>query len=91
MLGEVDEYFIEQLKPGDTFAFAGEVLRFEGLRETDAFVSRAAATDPMIPSYAGGKFPLSTLLAERVRTMLADRAAWEIGRASCRERVYSSV
>ncbi len=30
----------------------------------------------MIPSYEGGKFPLSTHLAERVRAMLADRAAW---------------
>ena len=28
---------------------------------------RAAAADPMIPSYMGGKFPLSTHLAARVR------------------------
>ena len=42
MLGEVEEYFIEQLVPGDTFVFAGEVLRFEGLRETDAIVTRSA-------------------------------------------------
>ena len=33
MLGQLEEYFIEQLAPGDTFVFAGEVLRFEGLRE----------------------------------------------------------
>jgi ATP-dependent Lhr-like helicase len=30
----------------------------------------------MIPSYAGGKFPLSTHLAKRVRAILADRAQW---------------
>jgi ATP-dependent helicase Lhr and Lhr-like helicase len=77
VLGEVDEYFVEQLKPGDTFVFAGEILRFEGLRETDAYVSRAASADPMIPSYPGGKFPLSTHLAERVRAMLADEATWQ--------------
>ncbi len=76
VLGEVDEHFVEQLKPGDTFAFAGQVLRFEGLRDTDAFVSRSNAPDPMIPSYTGGKFPLSTHLAERVRAMLADRTYW---------------
>ena len=74
MLGEVEEYFIEQLTPGDTFVFAGEVLRFEGLRETDAIVTRAHATEPKVPSYEGGKFPLSTYLAERVRSMLADPA-----------------
>jgi ATP-dependent Lhr-like helicase len=30
----------------------------------------------MIPSYAGGKFPLSTHLAKRVRAMLADNRQW---------------
>ncbi len=76
VLGEVEEYFIEQLAPGDTFVFAGEVLRFEGLREMDAIVTRAHATDPKVPAYEGGKFPLSTYLADRVRWMLAERKAW---------------
>jgi ATP-dependent Lhr-like helicase len=76
VLGEVEEYFIEQLSPGDTFVFAGEVLRFEGLREMDAIVTRAHAADPKVPVYEGGKFPLSTYLADRVRRMLAERGAW---------------
>lgn len=76
VLGEVDEYFIEQLTPGQAFVFAGETLRFEGLQQTEAYVSRANASDPIVPSYTGGKFPLSTHLAERVRAMLHDRAAW---------------
>lgn len=76
VLGEVDEYFIEQLPPRATFVFAGEVLRFEGLRDTEAYVSRATAADPMIPSYGGGKFPMSTHLAQRVRAMLADQKVW---------------
>lgn len=76
VLGEVDEYFVEQLRPGDAFVLAGEVLRFEGLSETEAFVTRACARDPIIPSYNSGKFPLSTHLALRVRTMLADVHAW---------------
>ena len=76
VLGEVEEYFIEQLTPGDTFAFAGEILRFEGLREMDAIVTRAQDADPKVPSYEGGKFPLSTYLADRVRHMLADHGAW---------------
>jgi ATP-dependent Lhr-like helicase len=77
VLGEVDEYFVEQLPPGATFVFAGEIVRFEGMRDTEAFVSRASAADPMVPSYPGGKFPLSTHLAERIRTMLADRDSWD--------------
>jgi ATP-dependent Lhr-like helicase len=76
VLGEVEEYFIEQLSPGDSFVFAGEVLRFEGLRELDAIVTRAHATDPKVPAYEGGKFPLSTYLADRVRRLLAEPGSW---------------
>jgi len=71
VLGEIDEYFAGELKVGDAFVFAGQILRFEGMRETEAYVSKATARDPMVPSYPGGKFPLSTHLASRVRTMLA--------------------
>lgn len=76
VLGEVEEYFAEQLTPGDTFVFAGQVLRFEGIRDTEVFVTRANSQDPTVPSYDGGKFPLSTHLARRVRDMLADPSVW---------------
>jgi ATP-dependent Lhr-like helicase len=76
VLGEVEEYFAEQLTPGDTFVFAGHILRFEGLRDTEVFVTRSSAQDPTVPSYDGGKFPLSTHLARRVRDMLADPNVW---------------
>ncbi len=74
VLGELEEYFLSQLRLGDTFLFSGEVLRFEGLDEFGALATRAPGRDPMIPSYQGGKFPLSTYLAERVRGILADKA-----------------
>jgi len=76
LLGEVEEYFIEMLTPGDTFVFAGEVLRYEALVQDEVYVSRASAEDPKVPSYEGGKFPLSTYLADRVRKIFADRDAW---------------
>jgi ATP-dependent Lhr-like helicase len=74
-LGQIEEWFIEGLSPGDTFIFAGEMLRFITLREEDALVVRAYGEEnPRIPSYAGGKFPLSTFLAERVRRLIHDPA-----------------
>ena len=76
VLGEIEEYFIEGLVPGDTFLFAGEVLQYEALVEDEVYASRSAAKEPRVPAYAGGKFPLSTFLAEGVRRMLADRASW---------------
>jgi ATP-dependent Lhr-like helicase len=39
-------------------------------------VTRAHDTEPKVPAYEGGKFPLSTYLAERVRRMLADPHDW---------------
>ena len=74
MLGEVEEYFVEGLAVGDTFVFGGEVVRYEALVEDQVYVSRANDADAKVPAYGGGKFPLSTYLAERVRMLLADRA-----------------
>ena len=85
VLGEVEEYFIQTLQPGDTFVFSGEVLRFEAVRETTAIVTRATGTDPKVPAYAGGRLPLSTYLADRVRTMLATPVGWEALPAEVRE------
>lgn len=84
-LGEIEEYFIDQLAPGDTFLFAGHVLRFEGLSETDAIVTQSSSAEPKIPSYYGGKFPLSTYLAARVRRMFAHREQWTALPAPVRE------
>ncbi len=78
VIGELEEYFLSQLAVGDTFLFGGDVLRFEGLDEFGALATKAPGRDPMIPSYAGGKFPLSTFLAGRVRAMIADRAQWQL-------------
>jgi ATP-dependent Lhr-like helicase len=76
VLGELEEYFIEGLVPGDTFVFSGEILRFEALVEDEAYVSRAHSDDPKVPAYAGGKFPLSTYLAARVRALISEPRSW---------------
>jgi ATP-dependent Lhr-like helicase len=76
-VGEMEESFIEQLTPGDTFIFAGEIWRFEGVTGLDAFVTRAPpGAEPRVPSWGGSKFALSTYLARRVRRMIADEAHW---------------
>ncbi len=77
MLGQIEEYFIEGLVVGDTFVFGGEVVRYEALMEDEVYVSRSNDSNAKVPSYMGGKFPLSTYLAERVRLLLADQRAWK--------------
>ena len=75
-LGEVEEYFVNMLTPGDTFIFAGRLLRFVGLRETVCEVIDGGSGEPKVPAYAGGRMPLTTNLADRVRAMLADASTW---------------
>lgn len=77
VLGEVEEYFANALVPGDSFIFAGQLLTFEVLRENTLVASHAPAEgDPKVPAYVGGRLPLSTHLAERVRGLLEDRRSW---------------
>jgi ATP-dependent Lhr-like helicase len=85
LLGEVEEYFVETMVPGDTFVFSGEILKYEALVEDEVYVSRATSEDPKVPAYEGGKFPLSTYLAARVRDIVAHPHAWRELPAQVRE------
>ena len=85
LLGEVEEYFVETMVPGDTFVFSGEILKYEALVEDEVYVSRSSSEDPKVPAYEGGKFPLSTYLAARVRNIIAHPQQWRELPAQVRE------
>ena len=76
MLGEVEEYFVNLLRPGDTFMFAGRLLRFLRLHEKAVECAEGGTGDPMVPAYEGGRLPLTTNLADRVRGLLQDPSRW---------------
>ena len=75
-LGEIEESFVTMMSPGDTFMFAGRLLRFMRIRETTVEVQDGGGGEPMVPAYAGARQPLTTNLAARVRAMLHDPATW---------------
>jgi ATP-dependent Lhr-like helicase len=75
-LGEVEEYFANTLRTGDTFMFAGRLLEFLRIRETTLECVDGGTGTPMVPAYAGARLPLTTNLASRVRAMLHDPSAW---------------
>ncbi|WP_396595174.1 ligase-associated DNA damage response DEXH box helicase [Brevundimonas sp. R86498] len=77
-VGEAEEWYFEQLTPGDTFVFAGQVWAFQGINGMDALVTHATDRDPKIPSWGGAQFPLGTSLAARVRAMIQDRDHWRV-------------
>jgi ATP-dependent Lhr-like helicase len=77
VLGEIEEFFAQHLEAGDTFLFSGQLLQFLRIKELTCEVARATRGDaPKVPNYVGGRMPLSTHLAERVRGLLEDRRAW---------------
>jgi ATP-dependent Lhr-like helicase len=77
VIGKIEEGFIEALAQGDTFLFGGLILRFEGIHENEVIATRTADDTPKIPIYAGGKFPITSFLADGVRSLLADDRRWQ--------------
>lgn len=73
-LGSIEEWFISRLKPGDVFFFGGRSLEFVRMREMNAYVKRSSAKTGQIPSWQGGKLPLSAQLGEMLRIKLDDAA-----------------
>ena len=77
-LGKIEEYFVQSLIPGDTFIFAGRVLEYIGMHGAMTMIcAEASAREPKVPAYAGGRLPLTTNLAERIRAMIADKSSWD--------------
>ena len=73
--GRVEEWFASQLRIGDSFMFAGQVLEVTGFDGPDMFV-RIGKGDPRVPTYVGGRMPLSTNLARRVRGLFNAPERW---------------
>jgi len=84
-IGELEEYFVNTLSPGDTFMFAGRLLKFVRLREVVAEVVDGGDGIPKVPTYAGSRMPMTTSLAARVRGMLSDPASWHAFPAQVQE------
>ena len=73
--GRVEEWFASQLRIGDSFMFAGQVLEVTAFDGPDMFV-RMGKGDPRVPTYVGGRMPLSTNLARRVRGLFNSPERW---------------
>ncbi len=77
VLGDVEDYFVNMMTPGDTFMFAGRMLRFEGIRENAVIATPGLAGEaPKVPAFVGGRLPFTTQLADRVRALLEDQRRW---------------
>src|SRR6201996_5386791 len=73
-LGTVEEGFISKLKPGNTFWFAGRSLEFIRVKEMTAYVKKSNSTKGLVPSWNGGRMPLSSQLSAVFRDKLDEVA-----------------
>ena len=69
-LGSIEEYFIAKLKIGDTFWFAGRSLELVKIKDMTAFVRKSSNKKGIIPSWMGGRMPLSSQLSAKLREKL---------------------
>ncbi len=66
-VGVIEEWFIARLQPGDVFTLAGRTLEFAMVKEMTALVRKSNAKKSIIPSWQGGRMPLSANLGFMLR------------------------
>jgi ATP-dependent Lhr-like helicase len=69
-IGVIEEYFISRLDPGDVFTLAGRNLEFVMIKDMTALVKKSSAKKSIVPSWAGGRMPLSANLGKKLREAL---------------------
>lgn len=66
-LGSIEEWFVSQLNTGDAFWFAGRALELIRFKDMTAQVALSHQKNGKIPSYQGGRMPLSSQLSTVLR------------------------
>jgi len=69
-IGVIEEYFISRLHPGDVFTIAGRTVELVGVKDMTALVKKSSGKKSIIPSWQGGRMPLSANLGKKLRETL---------------------
>ncbi|MFQ3577212.1 MAG: helicase-related protein, partial [Cytophagales bacterium] len=69
-IGTIEEWFVARLKPGDVFWFSGKALELVMVKEMKAMVKNSKSSKGIIPSWMGGRMPLSSELSDMIRNSL---------------------
>ena len=74
-IGTIEESFISRFRPGDVFGLAGlnlELIKIEGMT---VYVRKSPGRKGMIPSWGGGRLPLSDQLGDVLRQKIYEASA----------------
>ena len=66
-VGVIEEYFISRLTPGDVFTLAGRNLELVQIKDMTVLVRKSNAKKSIVPSWQGGRMPLSSNLSAMLR------------------------
>jgi ATP-dependent Lhr-like helicase len=73
-LGTIEEYFISSLNTGDVFWFAGKSLELVRIKEMEVHVRKSTRKSGKVPSWQGGRMPLSSQMSEMIRVKIDQSA-----------------
>jgi ATP-dependent helicase Lhr and Lhr-like helicase len=73
-LGSIEEGFIARLNPGDVFWFAGRNLELLRIKDMVVQVKNAKRKSGIVPSWQGGRMPLSSQMSAVIRHQLNEIA-----------------
>lgn len=66
-IGMIEEWFISRLTPGEVFTLSGRNLELVGIKDMTVLVKKSNATKSIVPSWQGGRMPLSANLGKKLR------------------------
>jgi ATP-dependent Lhr-like helicase len=69
-IGIIEEYFISRLDVGDAFTLAGRQLELVAIKDMTVIAKKSNAKKSRIPSWLGGRLPLSESLGKVLRQMV---------------------
>ena len=77
-IGNIEERFVSQFSPGDTFWFAGRPLKLVHVKGMTVTVKRSTAKTGKIPSWMGGRMSLSVQMSHELRFKVHQLATREL-------------
>ena len=66
-IGLIEEYFISRLSPGDSFRLSGQNLEYVMIKDMTVLVRKSKSKKSIVPSWNGGRMPLSANLGMMLR------------------------
>jgi ATP-dependent Lhr-like helicase len=66
-IGVIEEWFISRLEQGDVFTLAGRNLELVAIKDMTVLVKKSNSKKSRVPSWQGGRMPLSANLGKKLR------------------------